>query len=212
MSKRKKKITLFSKNHITITKTENVNNFSKYVICNKINNSSIKCDYISRKKNEYYYVDVIKESPLGFKYIEHEKRYKNQPKEESRYYKELYIVNIYLEKTEYEFVYPIVYNHTHIGKENRPWDIVEGDKSIPEHFIFALKNEIDKLFEVIKENKLTIHNKGTYYRDNKTLTYQEFHDKIYEDIFGDKKGIRFQTDEEKLLAHGFDKVTSFRKM
>ena len=211
MSKRQKKITLFSKNHITITKTENVNNLSKYVICNKINNSSIKCDYISRKKNEYY-VDVIKESPLGFKYIEQEKRYRNQPKDESKYYKELYIVNIYLEKTEYEFVYPILYNHTHIGKENRPWDIVEGDKSISEHFIFALKNEIDKLFEVIKENKLTIHKRGTYYSGNKNLTYQELHDKIYEDVFGDKRGIRFQTDEEKILAHGFDKVTSFRKM
>ena len=34
---------------------------------------------------------------------------------------------------------------------------------------------------------------------------------IYTDLFGDKNGIRFQTDSEKIMSHGFDLKYSFRK-
>lgn len=35
---------------------------------------------------------------------------------------------------------------------------------------------------------------------------------LYRDLFGNEKGIRFQTDSEKIISHGFDLKTSFRKM
>ena len=198
---RKIKKTLFSKNHITISKTKNVDHTTPYVEFKIISNGSV-CVPCTRKT-----IDVIKESPLGFKYKTKETvKIDNSVNTEDKF-----IVNVYLKKEEYEIVYPIVYGENRVDNETRPWDIVEGDKSMPEHFIFDLKKVIDDIFDIIEGNKLQIVDRyNTTYPYS--MSYQELHDKIYVHLFGNKKGIRFQTDDEKILSHGFDKITSFRKM
>ena len=35
--------------------------------------------------------------------------------------------------------------------------------------------------------------------------------RVFKELFGNVNGPRFQTNEEKILAHGFDLKTSFRK-
>ena len=44
------------------------------------------------------------------------------------------------------------------------------------------------------------------------MTIGELRNKVFTDIFGSPKGIRYQTNEEKILSHGFDLKTSFRKV
>ena len=201
---RKIKRTLFSKNHITVTKTKNVNNLNQCVSYKTISNES---GYVPCGKNDT--IDVIKESPLGFKYKTTETVRLGNSVSYRKGNETKFIVSIFLRKEEYEIVYPISYGDSRINVETRPWDIVEGDKSMSEHFIFDLKRVIDNLLEIIKENRLSIVN--TYTVRRQSMSYQELHDKLYVDLFGNKKGIRFQTDEEKLFAHGFDK-TSFKKV
>ena len=201
---RKIKRTLFSKNHITVSKTKNVDNLVQCVTYKTISNDSV---YVPCGKNDT--VDVIKESPLGFKYKTTETVRLGNSVSYRRGNETKFIVNIFLKKEEYEIVYPISYGDIRINVETRPWDIVEGDKSMSEHFIFDLKKVIDNLLEIIKENKLSI--KSTHTIHPYLMSYQELHDKLYVDLFGNKKGIRFQTDEEKLFSHGFDK-TSFKKV
>ena len=201
---RKIKKTLFSKNHITVSQTKNVEHFDpcvRFDVSSNTDNNSWK-----PYKKTTYTVEVVKESPLGFKYTSKEtvhKKSQTQSKGETKF-----ILKVNLRKMEYELVYPLTYGDVKINVETRPWDIVEGDKSMPDHFIFALKKVVDDLLSIIKENKLAI----VSFSYPHTMTYQELHDKLYVDLFGNRKGIRFQTDDEKLLAHGFDKITSFRKM
>ena len=76
------------------------------------------------------------------------------------------------------------------------------------------------LFNLFEENKIDQVMIGTgygprYYEiyPDKT-TYKNIYDvkcTIYKELFGNIKGPRFQTDLEKILAHGFDPKYSFRK-
>ena len=40
---------------------------------------------------------------------------------------------------------------------------------------------------------------------------EQFIQQLYIDLFGNIKGPVYQTNDEKILSHGFDLVTSFRK-
>lgn len=197
MTKRASKITLFNKNHISIIKEINIKNNQNYV------------NFRELFKNEGYYdhkpYNQIKcKSPLGFYYI------KKTPVTK---YDKTYGANVFeilLPTEKYVITYLHSFNHNHIGTDLRPWEIFEGEKSMQEHFIMALKDIIDNILNIIQDNKLEIITyKGC--PNSATKSFQWLKDLLYIDLFGSTKGIRFQTDSEKILSHGFDLKTSFRK-
>ena len=80
-----------------------------------------------------------------------------------------------------------------------------------EHFIFDLKDCIDKLLDFIRFEKILIIECYSFSNNiERDLNYVK--NMLYRDLFGNEKGIRFQTDSEKIISHGFDLKTSFRKM
>ena len=78
----------------------------------------------------------------------------------------------------------------------------------------SLVADLNKFFNNIETNKITTFYKsnGTYRDVSKVnITLYDLKTDVYEYIFGNKKGLRFQTDMEKLISHGFDAKYSFRK-
>ena len=195
MSKREKIVNIFNKNHITITRTENLQDKHHY--------GRIVHQQEGYSKFFYPKKQVKLQSPLGF-----------------YYYKEISLNNnnsselIKLEISNGIIKYMLCYyrqeGKKNIGIEIRPWELFE-DKPMSEHFIFDLKDCIDKLLEFIKFEKILIVEYYSFSNNiERDLNYIK--NMLYSDIFGNEKGIRFQTDSEKIISHGFDLKTSFRKM
>lgn len=195
--KRNKLETLFNKNHISITKTTKYNpseiltKGSGCITLSFIGQDTYRNGNWDKKVNDRDSKKYV--SKLGFYYwkVDREK-YKEKQKLTK-------VLRIKDKDVEYCLTYVSEFNGTKINKDIRPWLIVEGDKSIEDHFIFDLLKIVEDLF-IYAENNIN---------DN---TIKKMKDEIFEDLFGDKNGIKFQTNDEKILSHGFDLKTSFRKM
>ena len=81
---------------------------------------------------------------------------------------------------------------------------------VEEHFIYALKDCIDGIIDEVIGCKNKILYRGTEKITQANI--EAFRGELYTDLFGHKRGIRFQTDSEKIMAHGFDIKTSFRNV
>lgn len=186
---------LFDKNHVKVTVEDNHSSSSKYRIGWVTSRGSIYPEGMTitetSKKSEY----VIKESPLGFYY----EVYELVP-----YQKEVKVgvktvfhsVYVTLVNETYRIEYPAVCGDVKIGFDARPWDICVGDKSMPEHFVKALKKILDEIFVLAAPIKHMERSK----------------EKLYTDLFGSPKGeINSLPNEIKILSHGFDPKESFRK-
>ena len=186
---------LFDKNHVKVTVEDNHSSSSKYRIGWVTSRGSIYPEGMTitetSKKSEY----VIKESPLGFYY----EVYELVP-----YQKEVKVgvktvfhsVYVTLVNNTYRIEYPAVCGDVKIGFDARPWDICVGDKSMPEHFVKALKKILDEIFVLAAPIKHMERSK----------------EKLYTDLFGNPKGeINSLPNEIKILSHGFDPKESFRK-
>ena len=186
---------LFDKNHVKVTVEDNHSSSSKYRIGWATSRGSIYPEGMTitetSKKSEY----VIKESPLGFYY----EVYELVP-----YQKEVKVgvktvfhsVYVTLVNETYRIEYPAVCGDVKIGFDARPWDICVGDKSMPEHFVKALKKILDEIFVLAAPIKHMERSK----------------EKLYTDLFGSPKGeINSLPNEIKILSHGFDPKESFRK-
>ena len=186
---------LFDKNHVKVTVEDNHSSSSKYRIGWVTSRGSIYPEGMTitetSKKSEY----VIKESPLGFYY----EVYELVP-----YQKEVKVgvktvfhsVYVTLVNNTYRIEYPAVCGDVKIGFDARPWDICVGDKSMPEHFVKALKKLLDEIFVLAAPIKHMERSK----------------EKLYTDLFGNPKGeINSLPNEIKILSHGFDPKESFRK-
>lgn len=198
MAKKSVKTTLFNKNHITITKESNMKNVITYVDVRNI--ITYEKNFIPREKQ------IIKcESPLGFYYNKETYIQKNNN------YSNLRVIEVILSSEKYIISYLLHYNQNSISNSLRPWDVCENEKSMQEHFIFTLKEIIDKILNIAEENKLVIKTNYPYEKqDNKAFKWLK--DTLYIELFGSTKGIRFQTDKEKIISHGFDLKTSFRNI
>lgn len=196
MNKKASKITLFNKNHITITKETNVKNDYSFV---DVKNVSAR-EFPSTRE-----VQKVKcESPLGFYYTKEVYITKQGKSSDTR------VITICSSTETYVITYLISYNQNTINVDLRPWEVCEGEKSMPEHFIFTLKDIIDKILLIVDENKIKIEYNGGF-QNRQNHEFKWLKDTIYKELFGSTKGIRFQTDKEKILSHGFDLKTSFRK-
>ena len=206
---------LFNKNHITIVKKENCNNSNIYCNLSTCKKEADNFRIPLRKRHKYFEEVTEKcESPLGFYYYKTTKVY-NYPQSKTSEVRKL---NINLRDTSYELSYYLEYEDNRVGGESRPWNIVQGDSSFSDKWIETLLGEVNKLIDIVKDNKLkpTITN-PTYTLSGKSTTYlsdmsiEDLKKQIFLELFGDTRGVRFQTDTEKIVSHGFDLKTSFRK-
>lgn len=186
---------LFDKNHVKVTVENNHSSSSKYRIGWITSRGSIYPEGMTitetSKKSEY----VIKESPLGFYYEAYELvPYQKEVKVGvNTVFNHIYIT---LVNNTYRVEYPAVCGDVKIGFDARPWDICVGDKSMPEHFVKALKKILDEIFVLAAPIKHMERSK----------------EKLYTDLFGNPKGeINSLPNEIKILSHGFDPKESFRK-
>ena len=213
MAREKEKI-LFNKNHITIKLYENRQyihgNTSKSIVTGgepKSRNSY--CD-------EYEKVKVKKISKLAPFYYEVEEYVKKSNKRNTNVYSsgsEQMVTYISTgPNSEYEIKYYIAYGDTKISHETRPWDIYPGDSIFEEHFILDLE-------KVLKEIFLNVNIDSIDFKANDYLKIlhkikengANVRIKIMKDLFDDKDGYKKQTNESKILSHGFDLKESFRK-
>lgn len=238
-----KKVTLFNKNHITVTKIDNGKGFrqlNKSKIDRYGEDSVFRIErtafaagspnsaWNSPRKPRYheshgrkimlpdYY--ILKESPLGFYYsypVSHPAERGEQPKDSRS--------GITWRFTFPDVTYEITYltkaedKQTQIDNDTRPWQLVDG--SMDDHFIFDLLTEVTKICDRAKEEKLQCYERYSYYnyrwsedKDKPMYDAHEAKRQIFLNLFGNSDGPKFQTNEEKILSHGFDLVTSFRKM
>ena len=195
MKNKRFKKTLFNKNHINITNESYESGYPSYC--------EVNCKTTVSQNKHWWcdpYIVETKESPLGFYYTKKKKRAENYL--ENR----LNEIVVYFSSGEkYNIVYYVTYNSNNIGIDKRPWEIAD-EKSMQEHFIYDLKNVIDSILERIKTEKRIKITNNSYSTD-----FIQLKNMIYTDLFGDKNGIRFQTDSEKIMSHGFDLKYSFRK-
>lgn len=206
---RQKDVTLFNKNNIKITRhTDLPGSNTPYVEQESILSSSggeFKRD--RRFYTIYETKEITLESPLGFYYTK-----KIQTKVDSgdtTTNKTIRVWNFRLDqKTKISISYITRFGDTEINVETRPWEIAD-NTAFEDHLVTDLKKVVDDIIDEFKRFKniniisknleITITNLGDIKR------------KIYTDLFGYPEGPKFQTNEGKILSHGFDPKTSFRK-
>lgn len=213
MAREKEKI-LFNKNHITIKLYEN-----RQYIHGNTSKSVITGGEVTRRNTywpDYEKIKVKKISKLAPFYYEVEEYVKKSNNRNSNVYSsgsEQMVTYISAgPNSEYEIKYYIAYGDTKISHETRPWDIYPGDAIFEEHFIIDLEKVLKEIFLNVNIDSI----------DFNTDDYLKIHDqikkhganvriKIMKDLFDDKEGYKKQTNESKILSHGFDLKESFRK-
>ena len=204
MSVREKTKTLYSRNGIRIIKIENLQECNRNIAFNEIVRHE-RLENFEMQKTHGAWVNIRKESPLGFYYIS--KKYVNNddynkmPKTVT--YKK-FVISLNTEK--YELEYPIEYSANNdvqkINVEMRPWDIVPGYKGMPDNMINALVKEVNKFIDLIFEYKKSL---------NLKFTPEEYKKIIMVNLFGYEDGPKITSNNIKILSHGFDLKKSFRK-
>lgn len=209
---------IFNKNHITIEQIEHPE-YCPYPEDMVVYENQT----VSGPKYIWDYPKVIertirKVSKLGFYYDQHIKEYERSKSDRNKNdVREWIIINYKHEDTLYRLKFLIAWNENKVIKREdslRPWEIAEGDHSLNDNMLKSLESDMNSFFERISFFKITSIGKrdnNSYKMDNFRGNISELKYEIFEYMFGNKNGIRFQTDMEKLLSHGFDPVYSFRK-
>lgn len=213
MAREKEKI-FFNKNHITIKFYENRQyihgNTSQKVITG---GSSIKDDYWSTHEK----VKVKKVSKLAPFYYEVEEYVLKSGINDNVHSSgsEQQIIYIAVgNHAEYEIKYYTSYGDTSISHETRPWDIYPGDAIFEEHFITDLEKVLKEIFLNVNIDSIEFNGRTNNWWDSNNKKGTEgsiIRIEIMKDLFDDKDGYKKQTNESKILSHGFDLKESFRK-
>ena len=186
---------LFDKNHVKVTWDKIGSEKWRIAWNNSIGNSETiypKGMTITTEREKYE--TVVRESPLGFYYKSVEKvKYEEESKVGVKVCYHTIFISTY--HTEYRIKYPVSCNDVNIGFDARPWDIVIGDKTMPEHFIKALQKVLDDIFV----------------RAAPIKHWERTKDKVYAELFGNSKGYTTLDNNIKIVSHGFDPKESFRK-
>lgn len=173
-----------------------------------------------RNKEKKDYIEIKKESKLGFYYIKRKYFPKHSNEIDNNSYRTINTVSF----SDADGNIHVLNFYTKYGENTaaktedglRPWEICEGDNDMPDHMLHALWDEVNSFFnemESYKIDKVYHTTVGGWISSNAKRDYDIFKVKkeVYEYLFGSIKGIRFQTDMEKIIAHGFDPKYSFRK-
>lgn len=211
--------TLFNKNHILFDVYDNNIYQQSYICLEKQHNTSNKTDFSYKKTKKQTFEIVRTKSPLGFYYdkIIYNTEQSSRSNDSRNTYMKIW--TFYIGSKTYKLSYYVEYNGTHVNQEIRPWDICEGDKSMPDHYVNALLTELNNMFADIKVLKskdildTSSYEVRSWNRFNKyNIKDNDKKREIFTDLFGYPEGPKYQTNEEKILSHGFDLKTSFRKM
>lgn len=196
-----KTTTIFNKNHISITKLSGIKE-GEYSVHIVLNSGNIH----GENKPRYTTEKVKRVSPLGFYY--YETIY--NPTDHLANSSSVKVIYVTLNDVKYVISYLYRYGESKIDNDLRPYEIHPNDKPLEEHFIYALKDCIDGIIDEVIGCKNKILYRGTEKITQANI--EAFRSELYTDLFGHKRGIRFQTDSEKIMAHGFDIKTSFRNV
>ena len=212
--------TLFNKTHILFDVYDNNIYQQSYICLEKQHNTSNTTDFNYNKKPKKQTFEIVRtKSPLGFYYDKIIYNTESASRCNDSRSTCMKIWTFYIGSKTYKLSYYIEYNGTHINQEIRPWDICEGDKSMPDHYVDALLSELNNMFADIKvlKNKDILDTSSYEVRSWNRFNKFNINDntrkrEIFTDLFGYPEGPKYQTNEEKILSHGFDLKTSFRKM
>lgn len=201
---------LFNKNHISIKqfdKDPNAN-FQNSLHIHNTGDGRVK------KPNEYETVKVKKISKIAPFYYETEERHLKKSLDNAiRKETVKKFIRLYSKHYGYEISYFTGFGDTKVGIETRPWDICPGDGAFEEHFIKDLEKVIKDIFLDVDINNIVydIYYSDIYRYNNTKYNGQNLKVEIMNDLFADKDGYKQQTNEGKILSHGFDLKESFRK-
>ena len=209
--------TKFNKNHITIEEIE-YPEFCPYpinaIVYETYHTSGPRYYWDPEKKIEKV---IRKVSPLGFYYNKIETEIVRQSDRNKSDVREWIVLSYRHEDTLYRMKFLTKWDDIAVyGREDsiRPWEVAPGDKSLNDNMLNALENDVKNFFTNAELFKINTVYKRTDWR-GQTEDYHgsltDLRNEIYKYLYGNIKGIRFQTDMEKLLAHGFDPKYSFRK-
>jgi hypothetical protein len=196
MKSRITRTTLFKKNHIELVREDYTTQVLTPGIKSRSSGSNDDSYYWGVNRYRYREKEVKLKSPLGFWYT---KTIRVSPDDGKGKLQKSWSGQVYefsLPKTKYILNYLVRYGNQYINVEVRPWELNHQDKAMPDHFVEDLKREIDKVLDIVSQNKLG--------------NTEELRRKIYTDLFGFPSGPKYQTDLEKIESHGFDKAVSFR--
>lgn len=212
--------TLFNKNHILFDVYDNNIYQQSYIILERQHNISNKTDFNCNKKPKKQTIEIVRtKSPLGFYYDKIIYNTESASRSNDSRNTCMKIWTFYIGSKTYKLSYYTEYNGTHVNQEIRPWDICEGDKSMPDHYVDALLSELNNMFadiaalkskDILDTSSFDVRswNRFNKFNINDNTRKRE----LFTDLFGYPEGPKYQTNEEKILSHGFDLKTSFRKM
>jgi len=220
----------FNRNHVRIYTIQNPEGDSLRWACPRYDVHST-CRYINEIDTDRYlkqkqlskgknYIEIKKESTLGFYYNKREyisSSYTNRKIDESSN-RTINTVSF----VDADHIIHVLTFYTKYGENKsartedglRPWEICEGDNNMPDHMLNALWDEVTSFFnqmEALKIDKVYMTLGFMPYDPKRDHDLYSVKKEVCEYLFGSIKGIRFQTDLEKIIAHGFDPKYSFRK-
>ena len=207
---RQKDVTLFNKNNIKITRHTDLPETSihtPYIEQKSILSSS--GGEFKREDRRFYTIyetkEITLESPLGFYYTKKIQVIKDSG--DTTTDKTICVWNFWLDqKTKISISYITKFGDTGINVETRPWEIAD-NTAFEDHLVTDLKKVVDDIIDEFKRFK----NINVISKNVDITNLGDIKRKIYIDLFGYPEGPKFQTNEEKILSHGFDPKTSFRK-
>ena len=222
----KEKVTrLFNTNNITIEKIE------KSIVAHcpegkgKIENPITGQEKSRNTKIKTVEREIQKESPLGFYYTKKIIERIDESTGKKPIEKHWYTV-IFNHNGTYYILKFLTACGDNIVRQNedslRPWEIAEGDHALSDTMLKSLQTQVTNFFEFAAQHKIRfvkneyVPNKESYYGGYWTWKetpeqLEDIKNTVYEYLYGNKNGLRVQTDEQKILSHGFDLKTSFRK-
>lgn len=208
---RQKDVTLFNKNNIKITRHTDLPEtliHTPYIEQKSILSSSggeFKRD--RRRFYKYKTKEITLESPLGFYYTKKIQITADNGDSDTTTNKTICVWNFWLDqKTKISISYITKFGDTGINVETRPWEIAD-NTAFEDHLVTDLKKVVDDIIDEFKRFKII----NVISKNVDITNLGDIKRKIYTDLFGYPEGPKFQTNEEKILSHGFDPKTSFRK-
>lgn len=192
--------TLFNKNRITITQGDSVRGKAEVWIRSQIMGGSTN-RWIKEKKK------VVKcESPLGFYYYKtvYSSQLSTPPSAT------LKLITFWDGKKVTQIKYFKSYGDTRTGVDTRPWEVVPESGDMPDHQVQALLKVVTDILTEVENSKAVIEENYGYGNES-ILSFYDLKKELMVDLFGDIRGPRFQSNEEKILSHGFDLKESFRR-
>jgi hypothetical protein len=218
---RQKVYTYFNKNHITIQRIENPEYFDL------TDGEATYEEQITSNRTEIWAnnwwdpgtktVEKVKKvSPLGFYYYVTKEivKYRNNRYREN--VRGQYIVSYRLGNNKYILKFLTRWDDAEVRRTEdsiRPWEVCPDDKGFSDNMLNSLVSDLNDFFDRMRTTGIdkVCRSSDRKFPGYRAYNVSEMQIEVNELMFGNRKGLRFQTDKEKIESHGFDTKYSFRK-